>query len=59
MEYLQVAIWLLLLGLIAGLAAATVRAARACKINLTANTTMSPSTWYQNRGPATFTRRFW
>ena len=63
MEYLQVVIQLLLAGLIAGLAAATVRAAGACKISFAASSpagelaapshkTMSQTTWYQNRGPA-------
>ena len=64
MEYLQVAIWLLLAGLIAGPAAVFAGAAGGRKISFAASspagelaapthTTMSQTTWYQNRGPAT------
>ena len=67
MEYLQVAIRLLLVGLIDGLASVFVGATGACKINLAASSpagelaapshkTMSQTTWYQNRGPA---NRIW
>ena len=68
MEYLQVAIRLLLVGLIDGPASVFVGATGACKINLAASSpagelaapshkTMSQTTWYQNRGPATFSTR--
>ena len=61
--HLQVAIRLLLDGLIAGLASMFVGAAGGRKISLAASSpagelaapshkTMSQTTWYQNRGPA-------
>ena len=64
MEYLQVAIRLLLVGLIAGLASVFVGATGGRKISFAASSpagelaapshkTMSQTTWYQNRGPAT------
>ena len=63
MEYLQVAIRLLLVGLIAGLASVFVGATGGRKISFAASSpagelaapshkTMSQTTWYQNRGPA-------
>ena len=65
MDQLPVAIRLLLAGLIDGPASVFVGATGACKINLAASSpagelaapshkTMSQTTWYQNRGPATF-----
>ena len=67
MDQLPVAIRLLLAGLIDGPGSVFVGAAGACKINLAASSpagelaapshkTMSQTTWYQNRGPATRTR---
>ncbi len=64
MEYLQVAIRLLLAGLIAGPAAVFAGATGGRKISFAASSpagelaapshkTMSQTTWYQNRGPAT------
>ena len=63
MDQLPVAIRLLLAGLIDGPGSVFVGAAGACKINLAASSpagelaapshkTMSQTTWYQNRGPA-------
>ena len=63
MEYLQVAIRLLLAGLIDGLASVFAGAAGGRKISFAASSpagelaapshkTMSQTTWYQNRGPA-------
>ena len=67
MDQLPVAIQLLLAGLIAGLASAFAGAAGGRKISFDTNSpagelvapshkTMSQTTWYQNRGPATFGR---
>ena len=64
MDRLPIAIWLLLAGLIAGLASAFAGAAGGRKISFAASSpagelaapshkTMSQTTWYQNRGPAT------
>ena len=68
MEYLQVAIRLLLAGLIAGPASVFVGATGGRKISFAASSpagelaapshkTMSQTTWYQNRGPANCTGR--
>ena len=68
MEYLQVAIRLLLAGLIAGLASMFMGTAGGRKISFAASSPagelaapshkkMSQTNWYQNRGPANRTKR--